>query len=71
MRDVVVGNSDLDPEKIYTVTITDFMYSGGDGYKVFQGKPATKSGLPLRELMVETIRKHGKIEAKIEGRISR
>jgi 5'-nucleotidase / UDP-sugar diphosphatase len=71
VADVMVGNSSLDPEKIYTVSMTDFMYAGGDGYKIFIGKPAIKTGLPLRELLVETIRKQGKVEAKIEGRITR
>jgi len=71
VEDVTVGGTALDPAKTYTVTVTDFMYSGGDGYKVFTGKPSTKTGLPLRELLVDTIRKQGKIEAKVEGRITR
>ncbi len=68
---VTVGNAALDPVKTYSVTVTDFMYSGGDGYKIFTGKPSTKTGLPLRELLVDTIRKKGKIEAAVEGRIIR
>jgi 5'-nucleotidase/UDP-sugar diphosphatase len=71
VEQVTVGNSPIDPAKTYTVTITDFMYSGGDGYKIFTGKPSTKTGLPLRELLVDTIRKQGKVEAKVEGRITR
>jgi 2',3'-cyclic-nucleotide 2'-phosphodiesterase (5'-nucleotidase family) len=71
VEDVTVGGAAIDPAKTYTVTVTDFMYSGGDGYKIFTGKPSTKTGLPLRELLVDTIRKQGKIEAKIEGRITR
>ncbi|MBP7737307.1 MAG: 5'-nucleotidase C-terminal domain-containing protein [Spirochaetes bacterium] len=71
VADVTIGGAALDTAKTYTVTITDFMYSGGDGYKVFIGKPSTKTGLPLRELLVDTIRKQGKIDAKIEGRITR
>jgi 5'-nucleotidase / UDP-sugar diphosphatase len=68
---VTVGSAPIDQAKTYTVTITDFMYSGGDGYKIFTGKPSTKTGLPLRELLVDTIRKQGKVEAKVEGRITR
>ncbi len=71
VENITVGNAPIDPAKTYTVTVTDFMYSGGDGYKVFPGKPSTKTGLPLRELLVDTIRKQGKIEAKVEGRIVR
>ncbi len=71
VESVIVGEAAIDPAKTYSVTITDFMYSGGDGYKIFIGKPSTKTGLPLRELLVDTIRKQGKIEAKVEGRITR
>jgi 5'-nucleotidase / UDP-sugar diphosphatase len=68
---VTVGGTAIDPAKTYSVTITDFMYSGGDGYTVFSGKPATKTGLPLRELLVDTIRKQGTVNAAVEGRIRR
>jgi 5'-nucleotidase / UDP-sugar diphosphatase len=71
VEDVTVAGAVIDPVKIYSVTITDFMYSGGDGYKVFVDKPFTKTGLPLRELLVDTIRKKGKVEAAVEGRITR
>ena len=71
VEDVTVGGAPIDPAKTYSVTVTDFMYSGGDGYKTFTGKPSTSTGLPLRELLVDTIRKQGKIEAIVEGRILR
>lgn len=71
VEDVTVGGAPIDPAKTYSVTVTDFMYSGGDGYKTFTGKPSTSTGLPLRELLVDTIRKQGKIDAKTEGRIVR
>ena len=31
----MIGGVPIDPAKTYTVTITDFMYSGGDGYTMF------------------------------------
>lgn len=71
VEQVIVGTAPIDAVKTYTVTITDFMYSGGDGYKVFSGKAAVKTGLPLRELLVETIRKKGRVDASVEGRIIR
>ena len=69
--DVAVGGTAIDPAKTYSVTITDFMYSGGDGYAIFNGKPSTKTGLPLRELLVDTIRKQRTVEAAAGGRIKR
>jgi 5'-nucleotidase / UDP-sugar diphosphatase len=71
IENVMVGRAALDPAKTYSVTITDFMYSGGDGYAIFTGKLSTKTGLPLRELLVDTIRKQGKVTAAPEGRIRR
>ena len=66
-----IGGEPIDPSKSYTVAMTDFMYAGGDGYTIFTGRPAVKTGLPLRELLVDTIRGKSKVEAKIEGRIVR
>ncbi len=71
VADVLVGGAAIDPAKTYSVTITDFMHSGGDGYALFTGKPSTKTGLPLRELLVDTIRKQRTVEAAAGGRIKR
>jgi 2',3'-cyclic-nucleotide 2'-phosphodiesterase (5'-nucleotidase family) len=70
-RRVTVGGEVLDPEKRYRVAVTDFMYSGGDGYDVFPGKPAVATGLPLRELIVDTIRERTVVEARTDGRMVR
>ena len=61
----------LVPTKTYRVAITDFLKSGGDGYSTFADKPAEYTGLPLRELMVDTIRSKGTVSAVIEGRTVR
>ena len=70
-KDVAVGGEPLDISKIYKVAITDFMYTGGDGYDILAGKPALKTGLPLRELIVDTIRRKTVIDAGTDGRIVR
>lgn len=69
--EVWIGGSALNPEKTYSVAVTDFIHDGGDGYKILLNKPATRTGLPLRELLVETIRKRGEIGAGVDGRIAR
>jgi 2',3'-cyclic-nucleotide 2'-phosphodiesterase (5'-nucleotidase family) len=68
---VALAGQPLDISRTYKVAVTDFMYAGGDGYDVFAGKPAVKTGLPLRELIVDTIRKKAVIDAKTDGRIVR
>lgn len=56
---------------IYRIVVPDFLASGGDGHTVFKDKIQVRTGSPLRELIVETIRERGTIDAKIEGRIRR
>ena len=70
-KDVAVGGEPLDIARIYKVAITDFMYTGGDGYDILAGKPAVNTGLPLRELIVDTIRRKAVIDAATDGRIVR
>jgi 5'-nucleotidase/UDP-sugar diphosphatase len=70
-KNVLVARQPLDVSRVYKVAITDFMRTGGDGYDVFVGKAAVATGLPLRELIVDTIRQNGVIDAKTDGRIVR
>ncbi|HUT51918.1 MAG TPA: 5'-nucleotidase C-terminal domain-containing protein [bacterium] len=70
-EDIMIGGAPLDPAKTYSVAITDFMAAGGDGYKIFTARPALKTGSPLRELIVDTIRSRGTVDAKKDGRITR
>jgi 2',3'-cyclic-nucleotide 2'-phosphodiesterase (5'-nucleotidase family) len=61
----------LEQNRTYTVAIPDFLASGGDGYGVFKGKPMIETGLPLRELIVDTIKQRRTISAETQGRIKR
>jgi 5'-nucleotidase / UDP-sugar diphosphatase len=65
------NSAQLDPEKHYSVAITDFMASGGDGYTWFHGKPLVDTGLPLRELLIDTVRQKKAISSVVEGRVLR
>ena len=73
VADVRVGadRAPLEPDRVYQVAIPSFLATGGDGYDIFVGKPATNSRSPLRELLVDTIRNRQVISARIEGRINR
>lgn len=35
VSDVKVDGKDLDPNAIYTLTITQYLFTGGDGYTMF------------------------------------
>lgn len=73
VANVVIGpeKKPLELKTTYKVAITDFMAAGGDGYDVFKGKAYVDTGLPLRELIVETIRQKKLISAKTDGRMQR
>ncbi len=58
-------------KKQYTVAIIDFMATGGDGYDMFAEMPIIYTRLPLRELIVDTVRNMQTISAHVEGRIIR
>lgn len=70
---VQTGNdrAPLENDRIYKVALTDFMAEGGDDYVLLAGRPLHKTGLPLRELLVETIRAGSPLSPKTEGRIVR
>ncbi|MBU0992563.1 MAG: 5'-nucleotidase C-terminal domain-containing protein [Proteobacteria bacterium] len=72
-KNICVGKNrvPLSSRTIYRVVLTDFLASGGDGHETFKDKPLIKTGLPLRELMVDTIKAGGVIHAETEGRIRR
>lgn len=61
----------LDLSAAYRVVLPDFLAAGGDGYDVFKTKPKMNTGLILRDLVVDVIRKRGSISANTEGRIQR
>lgn len=61
----------LEPDAVYSVIIPDFLASGGDAHVMFKDKPHIRTGSPLRELIVDTIRQRKVITAATEGRIRR
>jgi 5'-nucleotidase / UDP-sugar diphosphatase len=61
----------LDPARVYRVAVNDFLASGGDGYEIFAKKQGQYTGLSLRELVVDIIRKRGVVNARVDGRIVR
>ncbi|MEW5733695.1 MAG: bifunctional UDP-sugar hydrolase/5'-nucleotidase [Thermodesulfobacteriota bacterium] len=62
---------DIDPAKTYTVLVSDFTASGGDGYFVF-GRPGvlrTNTTMKPTALLADYIRKHSPVTPKKDGRI--
>lgn len=72
-KEIFVGDAPLDDERVYSVALPDFLLVGGDGYSMIA--PATleriDTGIVLTGLLVDHLRTHAVIDAKIEGRIIR
>lgn len=68
--------SPLDPDKLYTLAMPDFIAVGGDGTQdVMKGVPADRIQIfyaqPIREVLIEMWKKHPQpITPKTEGRVT-
>jgi 5'-nucleotidase len=66
-----VGGKQLDLETSYTVTTNDFLSAGGDGYEMFKkGTHYIDTGLLISDIMIDYIKIHKTINAKLDGRLS-
>jgi 2',3'-cyclic-nucleotide 2'-phosphodiesterase (5'-nucleotidase family) len=74
VKNVKIGDKDLDTAKTYSVATNDFMARGGDGYDVFRSAEVlidAKSATLMATQVINHISAAGTIAPKIEGRILR
>ena len=57
------GWTEIDPAREYTVVVPDFLYRGGDGYRIPQDRPVSRPASELVYRVLDAI-----INAKAEGR---
>jgi 2',3'-cyclic-nucleotide 2'-phosphodiesterase (5'-nucleotidase family) len=69
-ENVMVGGAPLDLQKTYKVVTNHFVAAGGDGYTMLKGLPMYDTGFTLDNAIREYIEKAGKVEPKVEGRIT-
>ena len=56
VSDVKVDGKDLDPEAIYTLAISDYLFTGGDGYTMFEdAKIISSTKIPDNEVVMKYI----------------
>jgi 2',3'-cyclic-nucleotide 2'-phosphodiesterase (5'-nucleotidase family) len=53
VTDIQVNEAALDPERVYSVTVTRFIAEGGDGYNVFLSAASKHLDVPLRDLLAK------------------
>jgi 5'-nucleotidase/UDP-sugar diphosphatase len=67
-----IGGESIDPAHTYTVATNDFLAAGGDGYSTFKnGRSYLDTGLIFSDIMVDYIKTHSVIDAKVDGRITK
>jgi 2',3'-cyclic-nucleotide 2'-phosphodiesterase (5'-nucleotidase family) len=72
VRDVIVNGAPLDPERMYTIAIPDFVLLGGDGYEMFAGQKVLidqESGILMATALEKYIAGRD-VAPMVEGRIS-
>jgi 5'-nucleotidase len=67
--------SPIDPEKLYTVIMPDFVAGGGDGAlevmkSVSADRIQTSFAAPIRDIVIEQLAGRGALQPKTEGRIT-
>lgn len=69
-ENVMVGDAPIDLEKTYKVVTNNFMGAGGDGYEMLKDLPKYDTGFVDADALREYIEKAGKVEPKVEGRLT-
>ena len=72
VRDVRVNGRPLDPNRIYSVAVPDFILREGDGYTMFKGqmvKVGPEAGDMISDALEKYVTARGAIAPAIEGRI--
>jgi 5'-nucleotidase/UDP-sugar diphosphatase len=69
-ENVMIGGEPIDLQKTYTVGTNNFVAAGGDGYKMLADIPQVDTGFVLGDAIREYIVIKGKVEPKVEGRLT-
>ena len=70
IMNIIVDGGEIDEEKTYKVVTNNFLAKGGDNYETFkEGENIEDTGILLRDVEIDYIKKNSPISAKIEKRI--
>jgi 2',3'-cyclic-nucleotide 2'-phosphodiesterase (5'-nucleotidase family) len=70
--EVLVNGEPIDPDKVYTVAVLDFMAAGGDGYTAMTQAKSSKwvTGNWMRDDLVDYIKANPEVNVTVDGRIT-
>lgn len=70
VRNVMIGERPLDPEKVYSVAADAFIADGGDGFVMLgQARKRTDHQTPIRDVLFRALEKEP-LQADLDGRIT-
>jgi 2',3'-cyclic-nucleotide 2'-phosphodiesterase (5'-nucleotidase family) len=69
VREVMVGDRPLEPERVYRVVTIDYLAAGGDGYESFLEGANPVYGEDAVWVVAEYVRAHSPVHPRVEGRI--
>ncbi len=68
---LIVGGTEIVPDRLYRLATTDFLAKGGDGHRSLAGAEAVPlpESLSPRDLFVQYLKKRPEVSPRVEGRI--
>jgi 5'-nucleotidase len=73
VRDVMINGAPLDPNRTYTVAVSDFIFKGGDDYGMLKGQPvkvSPEAGNMISDALERYVAAKRDIAPVVEGRIT-
>lgn len=64
-EDIKINQTPLDNEKIYTAVIPDYVYNGGDDFKMLAQCQYTDTGIYIRDLLIDNVSRLGQKNVSI------
>lgn len=64
-----IGSKKIDPDRIYTVATYTYLATGGDAYKMFEGKKRKIDERKISEILINYFREHGMVKVPEVGRM--
>jgi 5'-nucleotidase len=72
VRDARIGDAPIDPDRVYTLAIPDYVLLGGDGYDMFataRVQVGPESGPPIVKALEDYLAARSAVAPSVEGRI--
>src|SRR5690606_17080949 len=70
-RDVLINGKPIDPSKTYNIATNDYIANGGDNCDFLIDAPRTSTGLLVRDVLIQNLRRKVNLNPDFELRIKK